>query len=140
MDLIKKVAKALYVSFVGTIIFTIFVLPLAIWLNSIDFLSNQYDEKYLTKRFSSSEMKVLSWLTLFFNSLIFISYILGVGLMVSLFFKGFSTDEIRNKLIFVLVISYFSPILLSFFKEMISLKLLTYFKLENIEGNTKRKE
>jgi len=85
-------------------------------------------------------MKVLSWLSLFFNILIFFSYILGISLMFSLFFKGFSTDEIWNKFFFILIVSYFSPILLSFFKEMISLKLLTYFKLENIDNNTKEKE
>ena len=140
MNLVKKISKALYISFIGIVIYTIFILPLKIWLNSVDFLSNQYDEKDFIKRFLLSEMKVLSWLSLLFNILIFFSYILGISLMLSLFFKGFSIDEIWSKFVFVLVTSYFAPILLSFFKEIISLKLLTYFKLENIDSNTKEKE
>ena len=140
MNLLKKISKAFYISFIGIVIYSIFILPLKIWLNSVDYLSNQYDEKDFIKRFSLSEMKVLSWLSLLFNILIFFSYILGISLMLSLFFKGFSIDEIWSKFVFVLVTSYFSPILLSFFKEIISLKLLTYFKLENIDSNTKEEK
>ena len=140
MNVIKKIAQAFYISIVGIFIYTIIILPLKIWLNSVDFLSSQYEEKTVIKRFLLSEMKVLSWLTLFFNILIFFSYLIGISLIISLLFKGFSKEEIASKFIFVFITSYFSPILLSFFKEMISLKLLTYFKLESIDSNTKEKE
>lgn len=139
MNFIKKVLTALYMSFSGIIVFSVLILPFKIWLSSLDFLVNQYNEKNYIKRFSSSEMKVLSWITLFLNCLIFLSYILGIGLIISLFFKGFAADEIWGKSVFILFASYFSSIFFSFFKELISLKLLTYFKLENIENETRLK-
>ncbi len=132
----KKLLKALYTALFGLTFYSLVSLPLNIWLSSAEYLSLQYDEKNLTRRFASSEMKVLGWLGLFFNSLIFLSYILGVLLIISLFFKNFPAEEIMGKMFFVGMVSYFSPIALSFFKEMISLRLLMYFKLENIEENT----
>lgn len=140
MNLLNKILKALYVALANTIIYSFLLLPLSLWINAIDFLASQYNKKKVIQRYLASEMKVLSWLTLFFNSLIFLSYIFGILLIISLFFKDMSFDEIKGKFVFLFLISYFAPIILSFIKEIISLQLLTYFKLENIENNTSPNE
>jgi len=132
--------QALFTSLFGLAFYTLISLPLNIWLGATEYLARQYDPKNLNRRFASSEMKVLAWLGLFFNSLIFLSYPLGISLIISLFFKGFPPGEIIGKFIFVLLTAYFMPIILSFFKEMISLRMLIYFKLENIDENTRTEE
>ncbi len=137
MKTLVQIMKAVYVSFIGIFVYTFVIFPLKIWLSSVDFLKNQYDQGDIILRFSLSEMKVLSWISLFFNIVIFLSYLIGIGLIFSLFFKDFSEEELWGKFIFVFIVSYFSPILLSFVKEMISLRLLTYFKLENLDGKIK---
>lgn len=140
MTFFTKIIQAIYLSNLCLISYSMFVLPLKIWLSSLEFLNNQCKEGNAIRRYSASEMKVLSWIPLFLNSLIFLAYLIGLGLIISLFFKGFTPNKIWNKFLIILITSYFSPIMLSLLKELVSIRLLTYFKLEEIADNTEKKQ
>lgn len=113
--------------------YSILLLPLKIWLDSYKYLQHLFKQDNYIKQFLNSEIKVFSWIPLFLNCLIFLMYPLGITLIISLFFKGFTFDYLKSKLIFLIFVSYFGPLLLALVKEMMNIMLLKYFKIENIE-------
>lgn len=112
---------------------TCFKLPWTIWMTNVNFLERLYGKNGVEKEYLNSEIKVLSWLNLFLSGIILLSYPIGIGLIISLFFKGYYWENIFGKLFFLSIITYFSPLVISFIKEITSLSLLKYFRLESIE-------
>lgn len=112
---------------------TFFRLPLIIWMTNLNFLERLYEKNGFEKDYLNSELKVFSWLNLFLSGIIFLSYPIGIGLIISLFFKGFHGENLYGKLFFLSIVTYFSPFVFSFIKEVISLSLLKYFQVESIE-------
>jgi len=116
---------------------TCFRLPWTIWMANVNFLEKLYGKFGVEQDYLNSELKVFSWLNLFLSSIIFLTYPIGIGLIISLFFKGFNWENIFGKLFFLSIVTYFSPLVTSFIKEKISLNLLKYFRVESIEEKVK---
>ncbi len=125
--------KATYVSLKIIFIFSIFLLPWRIWWDNAQFLVKTYENKHFENKYLNSELKIMSWINLFLSGLIFLMYPIGIMLVISLFFKGFVFHNILRKMFFLAIFSYFSPLIWSLIKEMFSLSLLKFFKMENIE-------
>lgn len=132
-NIFLKFFKALFVSIRMVFIMTIFRLPWSIWIENMGLLEGIYSKPGTEKHYLKSELKVFSWLHLFLSGIIFLTYPIGIGLIISLFFKGFSWENIFGKLFFLTVLTYFSPVILSFIKESVSLRLLKYFRIESID-------
>lgn len=132
-----KFFKALFVSIRMVILMTFFRLPWFIWYDNMNILERIYSKSGSEKQYLKSELKVFSWLSLFLSGIIFLSYPIGIGLIISLFFKGFNWENIFGKLFFLSTVTYFSPVIFSFIKEVLSLSLLKYFRIESIEENVR---
>ncbi len=129
--------KAFYIALMTLIPFSIIKMPWKVWHDSYKYLATLYDRKNFENKFLNSELKMISWITLFLTCLIFIMYPIGISLITSLFFKGIEWSAILDKMVFLFFVTYFGPLLLTLFKEILSLALLKYFKLESIDENTK---
>lgn len=137
VNVLKQVAKALYVLVYMTVIYLLFVLPWTVWSHSLKRLASYFDEGDTIERFNASEIKLITFIIFLFDALIFSSYLVGVVLIISLVIKAFFGMAILSKTVFVFLVSYFSPLLLSLLKETLSLFVIIYFKLEGIEENTR---
>lgn len=135
-----KIYKALIISVRMVFLMTCLRLPLTIWMVNVNFLERLYGKFGVEKDYLNSELKIFSWLNLFLSGIIFLTYPIGLGLIISLFFKGFNWENIFGKLFFLSIATYFSPLVLSFIKEVISLSLLKYFRIESIEEKVRRIE
>lgn len=129
--------KALAVAISTLFIFSLILLPWRVWSDSFHFLSKLSNDQGFIKKYLHSELKVFSWVTLFITCLIFLMYPTGLILIISLFFKGFQFGVIIGKMFFLFMVTYFGPILLTFIKELFSLTLLKYFKLESLDEQLK---
>ena len=126
------ILKALYIALKTIFIFSIFLLPWRIWWDNTKFLTRTYENKNFENKYLNSELKIINWISLFMSGVIFLMYPSGIILIISLFFKGFTLGSIFGKMFFLFMITYFGPMLLELIKEIFSISLLKFFKLESI--------
>lgn len=138
----KQIGNAI-VSSLFLVILNIFIMPFNIWLGATERLSN-LRESGIISEMRKTELIVLSWLKLLFDSIIFLVYILAPILIIIEIVIALSSPYMPSFGIMVfgilssLVTIYFSTIILSFIKEIISIVLIQVTKTERIEENTRK--
>ncbi len=136
MNKLQEFVAAMLTAFRILFWMSLVMMPLQVWRDSYNYLLQLSHKDHFIQKFMHSELKVISWINLLLSSLIFLMYPIGIGLMISLFFKGFDRDNIMNKMSFLFMVSYFGPVVLALLREAVTLTLLRYFKLEQIADNS----
>lgn len=139
----KHIGNAV-VSSLFLVILNVFVMPFNIWLGATERLNN-LRESGIISEMRKTELIVLSWLKLLFDSIIFLVYILAPIIIIIQIIIALSSPFMRETggAVFGIILSslvgiYFSPIILSFIKEIISIALIQVTKIEKIEENTRK--
>ena len=114
----------------------LFLIPFNIWRGSMERLSALKGSGIL-EELRSTELMVFNWFKYLFDSLIFLSYLL-VPISVIVVANAIHSRYMGAVIVGTIVYTYFSPILLSFIKELISLALIQTLKIEKIEENTRK--
>ena len=110
----------------------IFIIPVTIWKGAQERL-NILGQDSINNSFRKTEMIVFNWFKTLFDSLIFLSWPIMIIVAISV---GASTYRGGEKVLPILILGYFTPIILSFLKESISIGLIMVLKVEQIERNT----
>ncbi len=130
----KRFLNALLAFLVVNILAGLFILPWSVWVATTVRLGKLFEGHGIMISLRKSEAVVLNWLRMFFDGLIFISYVVGFLIaLYGLFDDGFLT------FFTVILISYIAPFVLSLVKEvLVVLPFGKYLKLEEIAENTQK--
>jgi hypothetical protein len=131
-------AKRFGFAFLGfliiNIVAAIFILPWSIWIAATVRMGKLFEDGGVLINLRKSEAIVVNWMKYFMDGLIFISYVIGflisLSLLVDSGFKGFMAG---------IIFSYMMPLGISLVKEfLLVLPFGKYVKLEEIADNTKK--
>ncbi len=132
-DLIQALKASLFL-----VIVNVFIMPYNVWIGAVQRLS-ELQKTGIVAELRKTELAVLNWLKLVFDSAIFFTYVLApIVIIVEMAQVTRSGGRIFTMILGTLITIYFLPLLLSLVKELITLALVQVRKLEQIEENTQK--
>ncbi len=136
-DLLQALKASLFL-----VIVNVFIMPYNVWMAAVQRLS-ELQKTGIVAELRKTELAVLNWLKLVFDSAIFFTYVLApIVIIVEMAqaprYVTRSGGRIFTMILGTLITIYFLPLLLSLVKELITLALVQVRKLEQIEENTQK--